>query len=174
MLPINYLFVRVREEPASVENGLDDVLNDEQAEPHPGVAKDVGSDDEGEVERSVLDPRPHVLPLDLLKVELGEDVKPVGDLHDVEELEHEGHARVRVALPQSADVEEVLPQEDVAGPDDGDQVEAQQLAALVEFGVLHLGQVQFTVDFVQEVLLDDLVHDDGDQQVEERRRDVLK
>lgn len=35
---------------------------------------------EEEIEASVLDSCRHVLPLDFLEVELGEDVQPVGDL----------------------------------------------------------------------------------------------
>ncbi len=100
-------------------------------------------------------------------------MKPVSDLDDVEELEHEVHVDVRIALPEQADVEEVLPEEDVARPQDRHQVEAEQLTAVVELGVLDLGKVQLAVDLVKEVLLHDLMHDDGDQQVEESGGDVL-
>ncbi len=110
----------------------------------------------------------------LLEVELRVGVEPVSDLDDVEELEHEVHVDVGVSLPQHADVEEVLPDEDVPGPQDGHEIEAEQLSTLVELGVLDLGQVQLAVHLVQQVLLDDLVHHHGDQQVEERGGHILQ
>ena len=100
-----------------------------------------------------LDVRRHVLALDLLEVQLGVDVEPVRDLHDEEELEDEGHVDVRVALPEEGHGQQVLPQQDVSPPDDGDQVEGQQLPGLVELGVLDLAQVQLAVHLVEHVLL---------------------
>ena len=104
----------------------------------PVVVEDVGSHDEGQVEWGVFDPGGHVLPLDLLEVELWEDVEPVGDLDDVEELEHEGHVGVGVSLPQAPQADQVLADHDVAGPHQAHQVEGQQLPGLVELGVLNL------------------------------------
>ena len=95
----------------------------------------------------------HILPLDLLEIQLWEDVEPVGDLDDEEELEHEGVVGVGIALPEHADVGQVLPQDDVSGPEDADQVERQQLTALVELGVLDLGQMKLAVHLVQEIFL---------------------
>ena len=40
--------------------------------------------------------------------------------------------------------------------------------------MLDLGEVQLAIDLVQDVLLDDLVHDNGNQQVEEDGGDVLE
>ena len=80
-------------------------------------------------------------------------MEPVGELDDKEELEHEGHVDVGVSLPEGADVEQLFPEDDVPGPDDGDQVEGEELPALVELGVLHLGEVQLAVHLVQNVLL---------------------
>lgn len=58
-------------------------------------------------------------------------------------------------------------------PDDRDEVEDQELAALVEFGVLDLGQVQLAVQFVQQVFLDHGVHHNADEKVEEHQSKVL-
>ena len=88
-----------------------------------------------------------------MEIELWEDVEPVGNLNDEEELNHEGVVGVGIALPQHADVHEVLPEDNVPSPEDADQVESQQLAGLVKLGVLDLGQVQLAVHLVQEVLL---------------------
>ena len=106
------------------------------------------------ISRSYLDPGSHILFLDALEVELGEDVQPVGDLDDEEELVHEAHVDVRVGLPEAADVEQLIPHDDVDGPDGGDQVEGQELAGLVELGVLHLGEVQLAGHLVQDILLE--------------------
>ena len=45
----------------------------------------------------------------LLEVELREDVEPVGELNDKEELEEEGHAGMWVALPQRGNTQKVFP-----------------------------------------------------------------
>lgn len=160
-------FISVRQKTASVEHGLGKVLEDQQAEGDTSVGKGVGSGDKCQVEDGVLDAGWHVLSLDLLEIELGENVEPVGDLHDVKELEHKGHLVVRIAFPQLADAEQVLAHDDVAGPQQTDDVKAQQLATLVELGVLDLGQVKLAIDSIQKVFLNDLVHDDGNQQIEE-------
>ena len=55
-----------------------------------------------------------------------------------------------------------------------DDVEAEKLSGLIELGMLDLGQVQLPVHLVQQVLLDDLVHHDGDKQVEEDGGQVLQ
>ena len=120
-----------------------------------------------------MDPGHHVLALDLLEVQLWVDVEPVGDLHDVEELEHEGHLVVGVAFPQLSDAEQVLSHDDVAGPHKADDVEAQELSTLIELGVLDLGQVELAVDAIKQVLLDDLVHYNDDQEIEEDSREIL-
>lgn len=65
-------------------------------------------------------------------------MKPVGNLDDEEELEHKGVVGVGIAFPEHSDVGQVLPQDDVAGPENAGQVECQQLARLVELGVLDL------------------------------------
>merc|ERR550519_1509722 len=107
-------------------------------------------------------------------VTTGKDVKPVRDLNQEEEFEHEGHSLVRISVPQVGDVVQVLPHHDVHAPHDRDQVEAQQLAGLVKLGVFDLGQVELLVDLVEEVLLDDGVDHHGDEKVEEGCRDVLE
>jgi len=94
-------------------------------------------------------------------------------LNDKEELEHEWHGGVRIVFPKASDVKQVFLQHNVSGPDQADQVKAEQLSALVKLGVFDLGEMQFPVDLVQQVLLDDLVHNDGDQQVEEDGGDVF-
>ena len=58
-----------------------------------------------------------------------------------------------ISLPEHPDVGQVLSHHEVHGPDDAHQVEGQELAGLVELGVLDLGQVKLTVHLVQEVLL---------------------
>ena len=55
-----------------------------------------------------------------------------------------------------------------------DDVEAEKLSGFVELGMLDLRQVQLPVHLVQQVLLDDLVHHDGDKQVEEDGGQVLQ
>ena len=66
-----------------------------------------------------------------------------------------------------------IPENNIAGPDDRCDVESQQLSRLVELGMLDLGEVQLLVHLVQQVLLDDRVHNHGDEQVEEDGGDVL-
>ena len=46
----------------------------------------------------------------LLEVKLREDVQPVGELNDEEELEEEGHAGVRVALPERCNAQKIFPE----------------------------------------------------------------
>ena len=152
---------------------LHQVVYKQQDDGHPREAHHVGRHDEGQIEAGILDLGGHVLLLHLLEVELGEDVEPVGDLDNEEKFEHEGHGVVRVALPEGREGEEVLAVDDVPGPDEGDQVEAEQLAGLVELHVLHFGQVELLVDFVQHILLDDGVHHHGNEQVEEHGGHVL-
>ena len=53
---------------------------------------------------------------------------------------------MRVSVPELADAQQVLAPDDVAGPQETDQVEAEQLSRLVELGVLDLGQVELPVD----------------------------
>ena len=166
--------VAVGEETAGVEEGLDDVLQQEEAEGDAGEGHYVGAHDEGQVEGGVLHARPHVLALHLLEVELRVDVEPVGDLDDEEELEDERHVHVRVALPEERHGEKVFPQENISSPENGDQIKGQQLARLVELGVLDLAQVQLAVKLVEHVLLNDLMHYYGDQEVEEGGRNVLQ
>ena len=66
-----------------------------------------------------------------------------------------------------------IPENNIAGPDDRCDVESQQLSRLVELGMLDLGEVQLLVHLVQQVLLNDRVHDHGNEQVEEDGGDVL-
>ena len=105
-----------------------------------------------------MDPWWHVLLLDLLEVELGKDVNPVGDLDDEKELEKEGHVIVGITLPDGGHVQEVLPEDEISAPEEGNQVEGYQLTGLIELVVLDLAEVELLVDLVQEVLLDDRVH----------------
>ena len=53
-------------------------------------------------------------------------------------------------------------------------VKAEKLSGLIELGMLDLRQVKLPVHLVQQVLLDDLVHHDGDKQVEEDGGQVLQ
>ncbi len=85
----------------------------------------------------------------LLEVEFWEHMKPVGELRYVEKLEHEGHVDVWVIFPEQANVEEVFPEEDVAGPKERHKVEGKQLAGFVELDVLDLGQVKLPINFVK-------------------------
>lgn len=74
---------------------------------------------------------------------------PVGDLNDEEELRQVGELRVRILFPGRLEgVQEVLASEDLDTPRRRDQVERQQLSALVELAGLRSGQVQFTVQFL--------------------------
>lgn len=96
-------------------------------------------------------------------------------------------------------VERTYGEQDAGAPDKGEQVEDAELARLVELAVFGLGEVLLSVDFlqmctsvsntalvimvrlrarvsntyVQHVLLDDGVHDDGHQHVEEDGGQVL-
>ena len=62
--------------------------------------------------------------------------------------------------------------ENLTGPNETDDVEAEELSALVELGMLDLGQVELAINPVQKILLNDLMHNDGDQQVKENGRHV--
>ena len=72
-----------------MENGLSEVLQDQEAQGHSGVGEQVRRANEKQVKAGVLDPRGHFFAFDLLEVQFGEDVEPISDLDDVEELEHE-------------------------------------------------------------------------------------
>ena len=171
--PSYLALVGVRQEATGVEDCLSEVLENQETECHTSVGEHVRGPNKDQVQGGVADACRHVFFLDLLKVKFRVDVEPVGDLHNVKELEHEGHLIVRVAFPQLANAKKVFSHDDVTGPKKADNVEAQQLAALVKLGVLDLGQVEFPVDPIQKVLLDDLVHDNGDQQVKENSGEVL-
>ena len=116
----------------------------------------------------------HILLLHFLEVKLREDVEPVGDLDDEEELEHEGHAVVWISVPQGCDVHHVLPVDDVSSPEQRDEIEAEKLSRFIKLSVLDLREVELPVDFIQQVLLDDGVHHYGDQEIEEYGGDILK
>lgn len=74
---------------------------------------------------------------------------PVRDLDDEEELGQVGELRVRILFPGGLKgVQIVLSSEDLDAPRGGDQVERQQLSALVELAGLRSRQVQFTVEFL--------------------------
>merc|ERR1719470_708075 len=163
----------VGQDTAGVEDDLGQVVDNQQRQGEPGEAEHVGGGDEDEVEGGVLDLGCHVLSLCLLEVKLWEDVEPVGDLDDEEELEEEGHVVMGISIPQSGDIEEVLPQDDVSAPEQRHDIESQQLSGFIKLGVLDLGQVELLVDLVQQVLLDDGVHHNGDQQIEKHSGDVL-
>jgi hypothetical protein len=60
------------------------------------------------VESGVEQLRQDVLLLDFLEVNLGVAVQPVRDLDDVEELQGEHHAAVRVAGPQGGQVRQQM------------------------------------------------------------------
>ena len=141
-----------------MENGFGDIVNDQEDQGQPCESEEVSTHDEGQVEDSVLDPWWHVLLLDLLEVELGKDVNPIGDLDDEKELEKEGHVIVGITLPDGGHVQEVLPEDEISAPEEGNQVEGYQLTGLIELVVLDLAEVELLVDLVQEVLLDDRVH----------------
>ena len=107
----------VGEDPADVEHGLGKIVDDEENQRESGESEHVGSDDECQVEDCVLDLRRHVFLLCLLEVKLGEDVEPVGDLNDEEELEEESHVVVRIAFPYGGYIEEILPEDEVPSPE---------------------------------------------------------
>ena len=100
-------------------------------------------------------------------------MKPVWDLNDEEELEHECHEDMRVSIPQASNMEQIFPEQDVSSPNNTDQIECQKLSTFIEFGVLDLGQMKLAVHFIQKILLDDLVHDNSNEEIEEDGRDVL-
>ena len=127
-LPGHASLFHVGEKTAPMVHRLSQVMNEEENDAESVEAHVVGGHDKGQVEAGVLDLGRHVLLLGLLEIELGEDVEPVGDLDNEEELEHECHIIVRISLPQGGQVDHVLAVDDVAGPEEGDQVEAEQLA----------------------------------------------
>ena len=142
--PRYFTLVSIGEKPTGVENCLGEVLEDKQTECQTSVGEHVSGSNKDQVQSSVADSRGHILSLDLLKVEFRVDMEPIGDLHNVEKLEHEGHLVVGVAFPQLADAEKVLSHDDISSPQKTDNVEAQQLAALIKLGMLDLGQVQLS------------------------------
>merc|ERR1719147_135080 len=91
-----------------------------------GQAEDISSKNENQVEGGILDFRGHVLLLGLLEIQLREDMEPVGDLDDEEELEEEGHVVVRIAIPEVGDIEEILLEDDVPSPDERDEVKTKE------------------------------------------------
>jgi hypothetical protein len=64
------------------------------------LLQQISTDDEHEMESGVEQLGQNILLLDFLEVNLRVAVQPVGDLDDVEELQGEHHAAVRVAGPQ--------------------------------------------------------------------------
>lgn len=160
--------------------------------------QDIGGSEEDQVERGVDESGTSFLSLDLLKVHLRILVQPVGDLNDKVELEEVGHLHVPggVLAPDARDRKEVaLAADHLRRPHQRHQNEGQQLAGLVELGVLRLREVQFAGDFlerrkevislkqksflkssqayIENILLDNGVNDDGDEKVEEDNGEVL-
>jgi len=171
--PCYFTLVSVGEKPTGVENCLGEILEDKQTECHTSVGEHVSGSNKDQVQGGVADSCGHILSLDLLKVEFRVDMEPIGDLDNVEELEHEGHLVVRVAFPQLADAKKVLSHDDISSPQKTDNVEAQQLPTLVKLGMLDLGQVQLPIHTIQKVLLNDLMHDNSNQQVKENCGEIL-
>lgn len=118
----------VGEESAAVEHGLDEVLKNKEAESQSGKREQISSSNEDQVETGVLDACWHVFTLDLLEVELGENVEPVRDLDNKEELEHEGHVDMGITFPEVPDAQDVLAPDDVGGPQQADDVKAEKLS----------------------------------------------
>lgn len=156
-----------------MEYGLGEVLDEQKEEGDTGERGEIGAKDENQVQARVLDLGRHVLFLGLLEVELGENMQPVRDLDDEEELEEEGHVVVWITIPQSRHVHEVFSHNNVATPEQRHDVKCKQLPRFIKLGMLYFGQVQLFVDFVQQVLLNDGVHHDGDQEIEKHSRDIL-
>ena len=122
-------FVCKVNETSDVEDGFGDVVKDEEAESQSRKVHSVGGSDSDQVDGGVRDAGGHILAFHLLEVEFRVRVEPVGDLDDKEEFEHERHGHVRVIAPQGRDVEEeTLSEDDVAAPENGSQVEDEQLA----------------------------------------------
>ena len=94
-------------------------------------------------------------------------------MNDEEELEHECHEDMRVSIPQASNMEQIFPEQDVSSPNNTDQIECQKLSTLIEFGVLDLGEMKLAVHFIQKIFLDNLMHDDCNEEIEEDGRDVL-
>ena len=111
-----------------MEHCLRQVVDDHEDKSQSGESEDIGSSNEDEVEDSKLDLGGHVLLLGLLEVELGENVKIVGNLCDEEEFHQEGHVVVRIAFPYGGNIEKILPEDEVTAPEQRDQVEGQQLS----------------------------------------------
>lgn len=157
----------------------------------------VGPGDDGETQNSMNNFRLLVLALNLLEVQLGQHVQVVGQLDDEEQLVQEAHRVVRVVLPQQRELaEEAVADHHVGAPQEGHQVEEDQLARLVETVQLVLGQMQLAREFlksrpsqlllpspqlrvallnthIQQVLLENRVHYDADERVEEHGAVVL-
>lgn len=76
-------------------------------------------------------------------------MNPVRDLDDEEELGQIGELEVRILFPCGLKgVQVVLSSKDLNTPRSRDQVEGQQLSALIEFAGFCSGQMQFTVEFL--------------------------
>lgn len=156
-----------------MEKRLREIVDDQKNQSQPRESEEISTHDEGKVEDSILDPWWHVFLLDLLKVKLGKDVEPVRDLNDEEELEEEGHIVVRVGLPDGGHIQEVLPKDEVSTPKERNQVKGQKLSRFIELVVFHFAEMEFLVDLVKEIFLDDSMHHHGDQKVKEDGWDVL-
>ena len=66
-------------------------------------------------------------------------MKPVWDLNNEEELEHEGHVDVRISIPKASNMEQIFPEQDVASPNYANQIKGQELSTFVKLGMLDLG-----------------------------------
>lgn len=79
-----------------------------------------------------------------------------------------------ITLPQADWIgQEVFRKQEACAPAEGEQVERAELARLIELAVLGFGEVLLPVDFIQHILLDNGMHDDGHQHVEEGGGQVL-
>ncbi len=143
------LLVSEEQDASGVVDSLGGVVQDEQVESQSRKVGQIGGGDGYQVDGGVADPGGHVLTLDLLEVELRVAVKPVGQLDDEEELEHERHGDVGVVLPHGRRIgEQALAQQHVGAPQYRHHVEDEKLARFVELALLHLGQVQLRLDFL--------------------------
>lgn len=112
----------------------------------------VGGGEEDQVEGGVDEAGTRLVALNFLEIYLRKLVKPVGHLNDKVELEEVGHLQVaaRVLAPDAGDGEEVsVPADDLTRPDERHENEGEQLPGLIELGVLRLGEVQLTGDFLK-------------------------
>ena len=74
-------------------------------------------------------------------------MKPIGNLNNVEKFEHKSHISMWIVLPNLLNAEIVA--QNLSSPHQADNIKTQKLAALIEFSMFDLRQMEFAINSIQ-------------------------